>query len=95
MKELSVFDPTVQPNVEELSYSKRLKSLSGLRIGLVENTKFNSDKLLMMIADILKRDYGVAEYRICSKRNASVPAHEEILSELTAHCDAVIAGIGD
>lgn len=95
MKELSVFDPTVQPNVETLSYSKRPNSLSGLCIGLVENTKFNSDKLLMMIADILKRDYGVAEYRICSKRNASVPAHDEILADLTANCDAVIAGIGD
>jgi hypothetical protein len=95
MKELSVFDPTVQPKVEAISYSKRPKSLNGLRIGLVENTKSNSDKLLIMIADILKRDHGVSGYRICSKRNASVPAHEEILDELTTHCDAVIAGVGD
>jgi hypothetical protein len=95
MKELSIFDPTVQPTVEEISYSKRPKSLNGLRIGLVENTKSNSDKLLILIADILKRDHGVVDYRICSKRNASVPAHEEIIDELTTHCDAVIAGIGD
>jgi hypothetical protein len=58
MKELSVFDPTVQPKVEAISYSKRPKSLNGLRIGLVENTKSNSDKLLIMIADILKKDQG-------------------------------------
>ena len=46
---------------------------------LVENTKFNSDRLLQKIGDILKAEYGAAETRMWRKHNASVPAHEEII----------------
>ena len=95
MNELRMFDPTVQPDLERISYAPRPKSLSGLRIGLVENTKFNSDKLLLKVADILEKEYGAAGHLICSKKNASVPAHDEILDDLAAKCDVVIAGIGD
>lgn len=95
MKELRMFDPTVQAKVEKISYAPRPKSLSGLRIGLVENTKFNSDRLLLKIADILEKEHGASGHLIRSKRNASVPAHEEILVELATRCDAVVAGIGD
>jgi len=95
MQKLRIFDPTVQPKVEEISYAPRPKSLSGLHIGLVENTKFNSDRLLLKVADILEKEYGAAGHLIRSKRNPSVPAHEEILVELATQCDAVVAGIGD
>jgi hypothetical protein len=95
MEELRILDPTVQPKVEEVSYAPRPKSMSGLRIGLVENTKFNSDRLLLKVADILEREYGASGHLIRSKRSASVPAHEEILAELATQCDAVVAGIGD
>jgi hypothetical protein len=95
MKELQIFDPTFQPKVEKLSYAPRPGSLKGARIGLVENTKFNSDKLLLKVADILEKEHGAAGHLIRSKRNASVPAHEEILADLAAQCNAVVAGIGD
>ena len=95
MKELRMFDPTVQPKVEKISYAPRPKSLSGLRIGLVENTKFNSDRLLLKVTDILEKEHGASGHLIRSKRNASVPAHEEILVELATRCNVVVAGIGD
>jgi hypothetical protein len=95
MKELQIFDPTFEPKVEKLSYAPRPKSLQGLRIGLVENTKFNSDKLLLKIAAILEKEHGVDGHLIRGKRNASVPVHEEILADLAAQCNAVVAGIGD
>jgi len=95
MDKLRIFDPTVQPKVEEFSYAPRPGSLFGLRIGLVENTKFNSDKILLKVAAILEEGHGAAGHLIRSKRNASVPAHEEILDELATQCDAVVAGIGD
>ena len=95
MDELRIFDPTVQPKVEGISYAPRPKSISGLRIGLVENTKFNSDRLLLKVADVLEKEHGAASHLIRRKRNASVPAHEEILAELATQCDAVVSGIGD
>jgi len=95
MKELRIFDPTVQPKVEKISYGPRPGSMTGLRIGLVENTKYNSDRLLLKIAAILEKEHGAAGHLIRRKQNAGVPAHEEILAELGTQCDAVVAGIGD
>lgn len=64
-------------------------------MGLVENTKFNSDKLLLKIAAILEKDYGASGHIMRRKRSAGVPAHEEIIQEIAARCDVVVAGIGD
>jgi hypothetical protein len=62
---------------------------------LIENTKFNSDRLLQKIGDIMVREYGAASTRMWRKKNASVPAHEEIIAEVRRTCDVVVAGIGD
>ena len=61
----------------------------------MDNTKFNSDKLLLKIGKILEEEYGVQGMLIRRKRNSGVPAHDEILSELSAECDVMIAGVGD
>jgi len=73
----------------------RPRSLEGKRVALIENTKFNSDKLLVRIGDILKREYGVAEWKLFRKHNSSVPAHDEIIQEVRKTCDVVVAGVGD
>lgn len=95
MGKLKVFDPTTEAKDGAFPFSPRPESLRNLNIGLVENTKFNSDKLLLKIAAILERDYGANSHVIRRKRNAGVPAHEEIIKELAANCDVVVAGIGD
>ncbi len=92
---MELLDPTVPVVPQDVTYAKRPDTLKGSRIGLIENTKFNSDRLLQKIGDILKAEHGVAETRIWRKHNSSVPAHDEIIRELTATCDAMIAGIGD
>ncbi len=92
---MELLDPTVSATPQDMTYAKRPETLNGKRIGLVENTKFNSDRLLKKIGDILKAEYGVAETRMWRKHNSSVPAHEEIIEELTRTCDGMVAGIGD
>ncbi len=93
MKEL--LDPTIEVAPQALPFVARPRSLQGLRVGLIENTKFNSDRLLQKIGDILKAEYGVAETRIWRKRNASVPPDDAIIAELRATCNAMLAGVGD
>ena len=95
MAKLEVFDPTTDPKEQPITYVARPDSLKGKRIGLVENTKHNSDKLLLKIGKILTDEYGAAESRIWRKHNSSVPAHQEVLDELSASCDVMVAGIGD
>ncbi len=74
MAPMEILDPTVEPRQQPLTYVPRPDSLKGKRIGLVENTKFNSDRLLEKIGGVLKAEYGAAETRMWRKRNASVSA---------------------
>ena len=95
MAGFEILDPTVEPRRQPLTYVPRPDSLKGKRIGLVENTKYNSDKLLQKIGEILRQEYGAAETRMWRKKNSSVPAHEEIIDALKRTCDVMVAGIGD
>ena len=95
MAGFEILDPTVEPRAQALTYVARPDSLRGKRIGLIENTKFNSDRLLQKIGDVLKREYGAAETRMWRKHNSSVPAHDEIIDEARRGVDVVVAGIGD
>ncbi|MBM3225806.1 MAG: hypothetical protein FJZ47_18675 [Candidatus Tectomicrobia bacterium] len=92
---MQVFDPTTEAKTQTIAFVPRPESLRNLRIGLVENTKYNSDKLLLRIAAILEHEYGASSHIMRSKHNAGVPAHQEILDEYATSCDVVIAGVGD
>ena len=95
MSNLKVFDPTIQAKEEKIYFVPRPLSLRNLRIGLVDNTKFNSDKLLIKIAAILEKDFGAKNHIIRRKHKSGVPAHEEIINEFVSDCDIVVAGVGD
>jgi len=90
-----ILDPTVEPRKQPLTYVARPDSLKGKRIGLVENTKYNSDRLLQKIGAILVSEYGAADAKMWRKHNASVPAHAEIIEEAKRAVDVIVAGIGD
>jgi hypothetical protein len=92
---IQVFDPTTQAKEQPVAFVPRPESLRNLRIGLVENTKYNSDKLLLRIATLLEQEYGARSHIIRSKHSSGVPAHQEIIDEYKASCDVVVAGIGD
>ena len=92
---IELLDPTLEAPPQPLAYAARPAALEGKRVALIENTKYNSDKLLLRIGDLLVREYGVAEAKLYHKKNASVPAHAEIIQDITKTCDLVVAGIGD
>jgi hypothetical protein len=92
---IELLDPTAEVTAQGIAYVDRPATLEGKRVGLIDNTKFNSDRLLEKIGAILKAEYGVAETRMFRKHNASVPAHEEIIVELRKGFDAMVAGVGD
>ena len=92
---MEILDPTTPAPMRPIEYAPRPGSLSGKRVALIENTKFNSDKLLARIGDLLKAEHGVAEWKMYRKHNAGVPAHEEIIAAIKTSADVVVAGIGD
>ena len=52
---MKLFDPTSKPVERAVDLAARPASLRGLRLGLVDNTKFNSDTLLGKLAERLER----------------------------------------
>jgi len=90
-----LLDPTTEAATQTIAYAPRPQALAGKRVALVENTKFNSDRILEKIGALLKSEYGAAEVKMFRKKNASVPAHQEILEEARKTCDVMVAGIGD
>ena len=93
---IRIFDPTLEPKkARQINYAPRPKSLAGLGVGLVDNSKFNSDQLLARIAGLLERDYGAKTHVMRRKPTSGVPATKAIIDEFTANCDVVVAGVGD
>jgi len=92
---MEILDPTTEAVTQTIAWAPRPASLSGKKIALIQNTKFNSDKLLARIGDILKAEHGVAEWKMYHKHNSSVPAHAEIIDEVKKTADVMVAGIGD
>jgi hypothetical protein len=92
---VQIFDPTTEVTGRTIAYARRPKSLNGLRIGLVDNTKHNSEQLLLRIAGILEREHGAKSHIIRKKKSAGAAPHAEIIEEYKANCDVIVAGVGD
>lgn len=90
-----IYDPTTEPKGRKIDFAPRPKSLAGLRVGLVDNSKHNSDQLLMRIAGLLEREHGVSAHVMRRKKSAGVPPSAEIVAEFKGNCDIVVAGVGD
>ena len=92
---MEIFDPTTAHEAEPIAYAPRPRKLQGLRVGLVENTKFNSDKLLLKIAERLKARYGMQMVKMARKKSSGSAVYDHDIGEFKTKADWVIAGIGD
>ena len=90
-----LFDPTSAPVTRTVQVAPRPRELQGLRLGLVENTKHNSDTLLLKIAERLKQRHGITVTHMSRKRSPSHEVEEAAVATLKAQSDLVISGIGD
>ena len=92
---MELFDPTAPPVARDVGLAPRPSRLEGLRIGLVENTKFNADTLLLRLAERLGRRYGMTVAHMARKRSPSHEVDEAAIRVLKERSDFVISGIGD
>ena len=92
---MKIFDPTSGPSPRSLELVPRPARLEGLRLMLVENTKFNSETLLRKLADRLGRKYRMTVTGVHRKRSPSHEIEEGVVPALSRQADLVISGIGD
>ena len=79
----------------EFHLNERPSNLSGKTLGLLENHKANSDKVLLELAEILKDKYDIKDVVFLSKHSASLPTKPETVQQLLDKVDVLITGIGD
>jgi len=73
----------------------RPNTLEGKTLGLLENSKANSDKVLAELGQMLKDKYGLKEVRMFSKHSASLPTKSETVEDMLNGVDVLITGVGD
>jgi hypothetical protein len=92
---MQIYDPTLGASGRNVHFVPRPKSLAGLRIGLVDNTKHNSDQLLLRIAALLESKHGAKAHIIRKKKSAGAAPSPEMVKEYKEACDIIVAGVGD
>ena len=93
---VQLVDPTgADPGPNPLTLAARPSDIRGKRLGLLDNSKANSDLILRAISDILNDEFEFAEILYVKKHSSSLPPRPEIMAELHRHADLIITGIGD
>ena len=71
------------------------RSLKGLRVGLVENTKFNSEVILRKIAERLAARYQITLTHLDRKKSPGHSVTPAAITFFQQKADFVLAGVGD
>ena len=100
MTQLVTREPLLDPTGESdlatnTSLTPRLRSLRGLRLALLENTKPNAVVLLRAVGRELQEVYGVREVRMFRKGYFGTPVEESVIQRILHDSDFAVAGIGD
>jgi hypothetical protein len=88
-----ILDPTGFDSSPPKPMAKRLESLKGKTIGLLDIGFPNGGVFLDRVEELLKTKYGVGETIRRAKPSPARPAKEEIRRELIDGCDAIVEGL--
>ena len=90
-----VYDPRGRVTAQPQTPAPRLAQLDGIRLGVLDNAKWNASKLLRRTVALLEADTSFGEVRRFKKDSFSRPAAPELLARVAREADAVITAIGD
>jgi hypothetical protein len=91
----TVFDPRGRVDAEHIAPAPRAAALQGLRLGILDNTKWNANRLLRKIAALLATEHGIGAVSYYKKESFSKIADPALIAEIAANNDIVLTAIGD
>ena len=94
-QELAVFDPRGRVDAERVALAPRATTLNGKRLGILDNTKWNANRLLRKTAALLETEHGIGAVSYYRKESFSKYADPALITEIAAHNDIVLTAIGD
>jgi hypothetical protein len=90
-----VFDPRGVVETEPLAVSERPTMLDGLRLGVLDNTKWNASRLLRKTVAKLQQETSFAAVNYYRKESFSKEADPALIATIAADNDVVVTAIGD
>jgi len=91
----TVFDPRGRVEARRVAPAPRVAALAGLRLGILDNTKWNAGRLLRKTAAQLGERFGFAAVNTYRKESFAKAADSALLAAIAADNDIVLTAIGD
>lgn len=88
-----VLDPTLEVETPRVENAPRPTEIHV--IGLLDNGKPNSGKLLKEVAEMLVAQHPDVKVNYYRKQSAYRPAPAPLIDQVAAECDVALVGIGD
>ncbi len=90
-----VYDPRGVVSADERPVARRVGGLDGLRLGILDNTKWNANKLLRQLRDELQSKHKFKSVSYYRKESFSRFADPKLIETIRAENDIVVTAIGD
>jgi hypothetical protein len=90
-----IYDPRGTIDAPALQLAKRSRELAGLRVAVLDNTKWNGWKLEERIASQLANRLTLGQIRRYKKESFSRDAAPELIEQIAFENDLALVGIGD
>ena len=90
-----VFDPRGVVETEPLALSERPVKLDGLRLGVLDNTKWNANRLLRKTVATLQQEFSFGAVDFYRKESFSKDADPALIESIAANSDIALTAIGD
>jgi hypothetical protein len=95
VSQIVAFDPRGVVEAEQLALAPRVRDLNGLRLGVLDNTKWNANRLLRKTAALLGERAPLEAANYYRKESFSKDAEPALIATIAAANDIVLTAIGD
>jgi hypothetical protein len=95
MSTIELLSPAAVVAPDAVPLAKRIPTLEGRVVGLLNNSKAGTRPFLDRVEELLQREHGVARVIRYDKKAAALPAPDELIEVAIRECDVVINGIAD
>ena len=95
MSATPIYDPRGIVEAAPLACAPRARKLEGLRLGFLDNTKWNANKLLRGLRERLAQKHSFEAINYYRKGSFSSNAAPALIAEIAAANDIVVTAIGD
>jgi hypothetical protein len=90
-----IFDPRGVVEAEPMALAPRVHDLNGLRLGVLDNTKWNANRLLRKTVALLGEQVSLVAVNYYRKESFSKDADPALIETIAANNDIVLTAIGD